>query len=129
MTQRRTLEVIALLTGDSAAAPAPEIQTVSGAIAAEERELMMHSYADYNLHLAFAACGGGYLADVAVAIHGPDGHLVWSGISEGPFFFAQLPRGQYQVTAEFDGSAMTRKVSVGLFPGPMHHFRWQVLLN
>lgn len=129
MTARRTLEVLALLTGDSAATPAAEIQAISGAIAAEERELMMHSYADYNLHLAFAHLGGGYLADVAVAIHGADGRLVWSGISEGPFFFAQLPRGQYHVTAEFDGNAVTRKVSVGLFPGPMHHFRWQVLLN
>lgn len=129
MTPRRQLEVLALLTGYSAATPAAEIQTVSGALHPEERELMMHSYADFNLHLAFAHCGGGYLADIAVAIHGADGRLVWSGISEGPFFFAQLPRGQYHVTAEFDGSAMTQKISVGLVPGPMHHFRWQVLLN
>jgi len=129
MTARRNIEVLALLTGSSAATPAAEIQTVSGAIAAEERELMMHSYADFNLHLTFAHSTGAYLADVAVAIYGADGRLLWSGISEGPFFFAQLPRGQYQVTAEFDGSATTRKISVGLAPGPMHHFQWKVLLN
>ncbi len=123
---RRAIDVLALLTGDSTG---PEIQTISGAIAAEEREVMMQSYADYNLHLAFAHATGGYLADVAVAIHSADGRLVWSGISEGPFFFAQLPRGTYQVTAEFDGNAVTRKVSVGLLPGPMHHFHWKVLLN
>jgi len=119
--------VLALLTGEPA--PAEEIQTISGAIAAEEREVMMQSYADYNLHLAFAHATGGYLADVAVAIYGPDGRLVWSGISEGPFFFAHLPRGTYQVTAEFDGNAVTKKVSVGLLPGKMHHFHWKVLLN
>ena len=127
MTPRKAIEVLALLTGDPA--PLEEIHTISGAIAAEERDLMMQSYADYNLHLAFAHATGGYLADVAVAIHGLDGRLIWSGISEGPFFFAQLPRGQYQVTAEFDGNAYTKKVSVGIVPGPMHHFHWKVLLN
>lgn len=127
MRSHKALEVLALLTAD--AAPAEEIHTISGAIALEERDLMMQSYADYNLHLAFAHATGGYLADVAVAIHGLDGRLLWSGISEGPFFFAQLPRGQYQVTVEFDGNAITKKVSVGLLPGPMQHFHWKVLLN
>jgi hypothetical protein len=128
MTSRRALEVLALLTGDSDAL-ATEIHTISGALHPEEREVMMQSYADYNLHLAFAHATGGYLADVAVAIHSADGRLLWSGISEGPFFFAQLPSGHYQVTVEFDGNAVTKKVQVGLLPGPMHHFRWKVLLN
>ena len=33
------------------------------------------------------------------------------------------------LNTEFDGSAVTQKIVCGLFPGPMHHFRWQVLLN
>ncbi len=129
MTPRRTIEVIALLTGVSTAAAAAEVHTVSGAVGLEERELMMQAYSDYNLHLAFAQSTGAYLADVALSIRGPDGRLVWSGISEGPFFFAQLPRGQYQVTAEFDGSSLTKRINVAMVPGPMHHFHWKVLLN
>ena len=58
------------------------------------------------------------------------GELVWSGFSEGPYFFAQIPGGQYHVSAEFDGRVVTKMVQVrSAAPGPMHHFYWKVALN
>ena len=129
MTPRRTIEVIALLSSFSGAVPAAEIHAVSGAVGLEDRQRMLQSYADYNLHLAFAQADGAYLADVGLAIRGSDGRIVWSGFSEGPFFFAQLPGGQYQVIAEFDGRMVNKIVQVRSAPGPMHHFYWKVQLN
>ena len=62
MTPRKTIEVIALLSSFSGAVPAAEIQAVSGAVGLEDRQRMLQSYADYNLHLAFAHADGAYLA-------------------------------------------------------------------
>ena len=130
MTPRKTIEVIALLSSFSGVVPAAEIQAVSGAVGLEDRQRMLQSYADYNLHLAFAHSDGAYLADVGISIRSADGQLVWSGFSEGPFFFAQVPGGQYQVNAEFDGRVVSKTVQVrSAAPGPMHHFYWKVQLN
>ena len=129
-TARKTIEVIALLSSFSGAVPAAEIQAVSGAVGLEDRQRMLQSYGDYNLHLAFAQADGAYLADVGLSIRSADGQLVWSGFSEGPYFFAQIPGGQYQVNAEFDGRVVSKIVQVrSAAPGPMHHFFWKVELN
>ena len=129
-TASKTIEVIALLSSFSGAVPAAEIQAVSGAVGLEDRQRMLQSYGDYNLHLAFAQADGAYLADVGLSIRSADGQLVWSGFSEGPFFFAQIPGGQYQVSAEFDGRVVSKIVQVrSVAPGPMHHFYWKVQLN
>ena len=130
MTPRKTIEVIALLSSFSGVVPAAEIQAVSGAVGLEDRQRMLQSYGDYNLHLAFAQSDGPYLADVGLSIRNVHGELVWSGFSEGPYFFAQVPGGQYHVSAEFDGRVVTKMVQVrSAAPGPMHHFYWKVLLN
>jgi len=129
-TARKTIEVIALLSSFSGAVPAAEIQAVSGAVGLEDRQRMLQSYGDYNLHLAFAQADGAYLADVGLSIRSADGQLVWTGFSEGPFFFAQIPGGQYQVSAEFDGRVVSKIVQVrSAAPGPMHHFYWNIQLN
>jgi hypothetical protein len=130
MTPRKTIEVIALLSSFSGVVPAAEIQAVSGAVGLEDRQRMLQSYGDYNLHLAFAHSDGAYLADVGVSIRSADGQLLWSGFSEGPFFFAQIPGGQYFVNAEFDGRVVSKTIHVrSAAPGPMHHFYWKVQLN
>ena len=129
-TARKTIEVIALMSSFDGAIPAAEIQAVSGAVGLEDRQRMLQSYGDYNLHLAFAQADGPYLADVGLSIRSADGQLVWSGFSEGPYFFAQVPGGQYQVNAEFDGRVVSKIVQVrSAAPGPMHHFFWKVELN
>jgi len=126
MPARKTMLLIALLAGFAAGAPAAEISATSGAVGLEDRDRMMQSYGDYNLHLAFAQSDGAYLADVALTIRGADGRLLWRGVSEGPFFFARVPGGHYQVIAEFDGKVQTKRINVSSVPGPLHHFHWKV---
>lgn len=126
MPARKTMLLITLLAGFSAGAPAAEISATSGAVGLEDRDRMMQSYADYNLHLAFAQSDGAYVADVALAIRSADGRLLWRGVSEGPFFFARVPGGNYQVSAEYDGKVLTRRIAASAAPGPLHHFHWKV---
>jgi hypothetical protein len=125
MKTRKLIAGAALLAGVSAAAQAAQIAVESGAVGVGERERMMQEYADFNLHFAFAQTDGAYVADVAVAIRDPEGRLVWRGVSEGPFLFAQIPSGRYLVTAEYDGRTVTRRIEARSAPGPMHYFRWQ----
>lgn len=126
MPTRNTMLLIALLAGFSPGASAAEISAASGAVGLEDRERMMQTYAEYNLHLAFAQSDGAYVADVALAIRGADGRVLWQGVSEGPFFFARIPGGHYQVTAEYDGKTLTKRINVSATPGPLHHFHWKV---
>ena len=83
---------------------------------------MMQSYSDYNLHLAFANKNGEFLADVRLAIRDADGMVVLRALSDRPYYFAQLPEGNYEVAAEFGGATRTRSVRVGAQPGPIHYF-------
>lgn len=125
MKTRKLVAGIALLAGVSAAAQAAQIAVQSGAVGVGERQRMMQSYTDYNVHFAFAQADGAYVADVAVAIRDPDGRLVWRGVSDGPFLFAEVPRGQYLVSAVYQGRTLTRRIDAGSAPGPMHYFRWK----
>lgn len=124
MTLNRPLASLVLFAALSAAASAAEIKAISGAVGLDDRESMMQSYADYNLHLAFANAKGEFLAGVRLAIRGANGSVVWRALSDGPYYFARLPQGKYEVTAEFGGKSHSLWVKVGANPGPLHHFHW-----
>lgn len=125
MTLSRWVPILVLLFASAAAASAAEIKSVSGAVGLEERERMMRSYSDYNLHLAFANTKGEFLADVRLAMRGAGGSVMWRALSEGPYYFVRLPEGNYEVTAVFDGRSHTRWIHAGANPGPMHYFHWK----
>jgi hypothetical protein len=116
---------LALALAASAQVPAGQIESESGAVGLEDRARMMRAYADYNLHLAFANTRGEFLAGVRLAIRDADGAVVWRAFSEGPYYFARLPEGKYEVTAEFGGRSHARWINVGASPGPMHYFHWK----
>jgi hypothetical protein len=102
-----------------------EVRVVSGAVGLDEREQMMEAYDEYNLHLVFARRNGEFLADVKVTIEDARGDTVFEGISEGPLLFAALPRGNYRVTAEYDGNAITRSLNVHAQSAPLRYFHWR----
>ncbi len=124
MTQLKIFACIVLLAALGAPASAAEFKSASGAVGLEDRERMMRSYGEYNLHLAFANAKGEFLAGVRLAIRGADGRVLWRAHSEGPYYFVRLPEGRYEVTAEFGGKSHTRWVRVGGEPGTLHHFHW-----
>ena len=74
------------------------IRYVSGGIGESERNELKAISSQFNLHLLFATQGSGeYLSAVRVNIvdarHGP----VLTAESKGPWFYAQLPPGDYSV--------------------------------
>lgn len=74
------------------------IQYLSGGVTKEERLEFNGLTQQFNLRLLFALRGSGdYLAAVQVNILDAHGGSVLNVESEGPWFFAQLPPGDYTV--------------------------------
>ena len=91
------------------APPSPLIQTqngisfMSGGVGEGQAAAMKAAAANYSLMLTFAAPTGEYLADVRVLIQDSKGNIILDSVSAGPMFLAQLPAGQYRLTAEYKG--------------------------
>jgi hypothetical protein len=74
---------------------------MTGGVGTEERDEMMQLANQYNLALSFAARSGQYLSDVNVMITDSKGREIVNTISAGPLFYAELPRGRYNVKVSY----------------------------
>jgi hypothetical protein len=106
----------------AANAPAPAVASqssgsnaaiVSGGVGVDERDAMSAAVKNANLKMMFALNTGEYVSDVKVDITDAAGRKVAEHASRGPWVFANLPSGNYNVAATFDGRTQTRKVAVG----------------
>ena len=48
-----------------------------------------------------------------MTVQDKQGNVVLEDMANGPWFWAKLPSGTYKVTAEIDGKAQTRTVTIG----------------
>lgn len=80
---------------------------------------------EFNLKLLFAAKDGHYLADVAVTISDARNSNVLGTVSEGPFLFARLAPGKYQITATYAGVSQTRSTTIAAAGRRELTFRWE----
>jgi hypothetical protein len=104
---------------------AGDISYVSGGVGASEQEELAQVKSDYNLRLLFAVTGSGaFLAKVPVTIADQAGQVVLEAVSDGPYFYANLPAGTYRVSAENAGNAQTRSVTVPASGGVSESFYW-----
>ena len=95
----------------------------TGGVGLEERAAMNESLHHYNLRLVFANAKGWYLSAVPVQIQTPDGKVLLSKKSNGPWFWAKLPAGQYEVMASYDKKQEVHKIDVGKTPQSVE-FTW-----
>ena len=113
-----------------AADEAPQIRQdgnvayVSGGVSEEDRAALEPMVRDFNLKLVFALRNGEYLSDTAVMVTSARGQPVLEAKSNGPWFFAKLPSGQYTVTATANGQAQRKSVSVGNRGMKTLDYRW-----
>jgi hypothetical protein len=96
----------------------------SGGVGIEERAAMQQSMHNYNLRLVFANMKGWYLASVPVQIKNGEGNVVLKKESNGPWFWANLPAGNYEVTASLNNKQEVHKVDVGHAPQNVE-FTWK----
>jgi hypothetical protein len=74
---------------------------MSGGVGLEERQKMIKMAQGYDLKLAFADRRGEYLSDVKVTVDDGQGKQVLSTTTAGPWLYAELPQGKYDVKASF----------------------------
>jgi hypothetical protein len=89
-----------------------DIPYLSGGIGTEEREQLEAQGRDYNLKLVLARGDGAFVADVRIRINDRGGNPVLEAIAAGPWFYAKLPPGVYQVEAVLEGESRRASVSV-----------------
>lgn len=90
------------------------IAYMTGGVGVDERADMARTADDFNLKLVFAEPSRPYLADVRVEIKDKNGTKLVDTSSDGPWFFARLPEGQYQVMVDHAGKREERTVDAGL---------------
>lgn len=74
------------------------IRHISGGVGESERTQLNAMANEFNLHLMFATQGSGeYLSAVQVNVLDTKDSPVLTALSKGPWFYAQLPAGEYQV--------------------------------
>lgn len=94
-------------------AVSPNHRYMTGGVGIEERNAMQAQGAKgYDLKLVFAITPGNYLSAVGVKINDQAGKPVISAQSNGPWFYADLPKGTYTVIADYEGNQKTQKVTV-----------------
>ena len=89
------------------------IAYMSGGVGVDERADMARTARDFNLKLVFAEPSKPYLADVRVEIRDKSGTKLVDTSSDGPWFFARLPEGEYKVTMEHAGKKEEKTVETG----------------
>lgn len=100
------------------------ISYVSGGIGEDALAKMETLTKDFNLKLVFALQDGHYVTDVKVVIADARGKTLLDATSEGPWFLAKLPTGNYQIVATFAGNTVKRAVTVGKAKLQTVGFRW-----
>ena len=100
------------------------ISYLSGGIGEEERDALRQMDREYNVKLIFAAKDGVYVSNVNVTIEDGSGKKVLEAVSDGPWFYAKLPPGKYNVMAQVRGQRHKRVVEVGQQKQAQLQFSW-----
>lgn len=100
------------------------IAFVTGGVGDDEAAALRTVASRYSMAATFASSSGEYLSGVAVQVLKPDGALVFTAISEGPYLFAQIPPGHYRLVATSDGLKRTRTIVVPAQGGVRLTLNW-----
>ena len=92
------------------AAPAWGVDTLSSGAGRDDRAVR---HPRFSLKVVFAERQGAFVAGVAVKITGEDGRTLVDDSSAGPWFYADLPPGTYEVRAQHGAARTMGTVEVG----------------
>jgi hypothetical protein len=90
------------------------VKYLTGGVGSDERvAIQKTAQGNYNLQFVFAEATGPYLARIRVKIQDTHGKTLIDIPSSGPWFFANLPNGQYKITVSHAGKRETQNLDVG----------------
>jgi len=98
---------------------------ISGGVGETSAERLAALAPGFNLKLLFAAKDGHYLSEVVVKIDDARNTKVLETVAEGPFLFARLTPGNYQVTAIYGDISVKRSTTVSATGRRDLVFRWE----
>lgn len=101
-----------------------EISYVSGGVGNDERDAIKAMQKDFNLRLMFATQEGPYLSGTHVEILDSKGVSVLATVSDGPFFYAQLPAGTYTVKAGSEPTVQSKQATLAASGHRELNFYW-----
>lgn len=103
---------------------AGSVSYVSGGVGTESIDRLNSVARDFNLKLVFALQSGEYVSGVGIVIADTRGRTLLDTTSDGPWFLAKLPAGNYRVVATFAGKAEKRSIAIGTGTHRTINFRW-----
>lgn len=128
---KKTLSILLLSGGLVLAAPVmaqmPPAQEqngvtyVTGGVGTDEAQAFQSARGRYNLHITVTSKGGAFLADIPIKVINSRNQTVLDTTTNGPYLFAKLPAGRYQIVAG-DTRVQKRVVQVGARGGANVHF-------
>ncbi|HEY4370917.1 MAG TPA: hypothetical protein VGN52_03185 [Burkholderiales bacterium] len=121
--------------GDPATAPGPGVVSAnpnvyvvaSGGIGDEDRTKLEAQAGHYSMRMVFSEDNGQYVVADSVVLK-RRGAEVMNVSDVGPLVYAQVPPGQYALTASYKGVTQTKNVTIGAKAGDVH-FVWPVALD
>lgn len=108
----------------------PQVKTyngtayLSGGAGLDEREALQSAATDFPLKIVVALNSGDYVADAWVVIRNARGEKVLAAVTEGPWLFAKLAPGVYQVQSVYGGEVRRQTVKVGSSGQTVVMMRW-----
>lgn len=91
----------------------PEVYAiVSGGVGDEERSKMESQVGRYSMRLVLSSRNGQYVVADSISVR-KQGAEVMQINDAGPLVYAQMPPGQYSITANYKGVVQTRTVTIG----------------
>lgn len=105
------------------------VNFVTGGSGLREAIAMKRAMHQYPLALEFRVKANGkmrFLGGVPVTVKVPAGPIVLEAVSAGPFLFARLSPGRYEVMAGWRGKRQRQEVDVGVTGSEHVVFQWDI---
>jgi hypothetical protein len=100
------------------------ISYVSGGVSEEGRDSLLALAPGFNLKLVLATRSGAYLSNVDIVIKDGRGQRMLDAKADGPWFYAKVPNGTYEVAASANGTTVRKLVTIETRSQNKVDFRW-----
>jgi hypothetical protein len=88
------------------------VSFITGGVGREKVDAFRQAAGDFNLRATFSQTDGAFVAGVQVELRDAQGKTLVTTKTEGPFFFAKVPPGTYEMVATYGDHTQQRRLVV-----------------